>query len=603
MKYDVAILGAGLGGASTACILAANGISTVLIEAGAHPRFAIGESLVPETSIRLKLLAKRFGVPELGWLGTFHCLRDRVSPACGVKRSFAFAYHEPHRALSGEHCNELPTLTPPFGPDAHLFRQDTDQWLTTVAAKYGAEVRQQTRVETIDFEDTKAVLQTTSGDQITASFVVDATGGGSLLANKLGLRDATPRFQTQSRGMFTHMTGVQPFDNVGPDREAHGMPVPFSQSTLHHVFDGGWLWVIPFDNHRASTNNLCSVGLIRDARQPDPGLSPEDEFAEVCARFPSIARHFEGARAMRPWVKADRLQYSSSSMHGDRFCLLPHAAGFIDPLYSSGMSVTVGAIDLLSTRLIEAVRSNEYSAKQFDDVSEFVQGALDHYDIMVARSFDAWRSYDTWNAWNRVWALGNYLGTWGPLGLLAKYEQSQDPKYLEALQGPQHRGLLANQHSEFVEVRDTASTYIREAYEGIRPAHEAAGRIFEELDKLDFIPPYMDFSAPDRRAPTVFTLQTGARHILWYRWFGPEKWRDYCRMSLIDYLRLVFVFLFGQAATGLQRFGQALRDIFFTWNTDFEAASQSKLPTPTRTSHERQNYRPHPPAQAHSRSE
>lgn len=603
MKYDVAILGAGLGGASMACILAANGISTVLIEAGAHPRFAIGESLVPETSVRLKLLAKRFGVPELGWLGTFHNLRDRVSPACGVKRSFAFAYHEPHEALRGDHCHELPTLTPPFGPDAHLFRQDTDQWLTTVAAKYGADVRQLTRVEDIDIEATGVTLRTTSGEQILADYVVDATGGRSLLANKFGLRDETPRFATQSSGMFTHMTGVRPFDTVGPDREAHGMPVPFSQSTLHHIFDGGWMWVIPFDNHKRSTNNLCSVGIIRDTRVSGPEATPEAEFADLFDRFPSIAAQFEGAKAIRPWVKAARLQYSSSAVHGDRYCLLPHAAGFIDPLYSSGMSVTVGAIELLSTRLIDAVRSHDYACERFDDVETFVQGALDHYDIMVARSFDSWRNYDTWNAWNRVWALGNYLGTWGPLGLLARYEQSGDPAMLEALQGAQHRGLLASQHPEFIELRDAGSARITEAYEGKISPQEASTHIFERLAQLDFIPGYMGFAHPDRRAPTVFTLQTGARHILWYRWFGPAKWRAYCRMSLIDYLRLVLIFVWTQVATGFGQANQAFRDIFFTWNSDFEPSSKVNKPNLPRKTDERKNSSPYTSSQAHGRSE
>src|ERR1700754_1461040 len=87
-KYDVAILGSGIGGSMLACILAKHGLSTLLIEEHTHPRFTIGESLIPETGVRLRILAEKHGIPEIGWLGSFHALRDNVSAACGVKRSF-----------------------------------------------------------------------------------------------------------------------------------------------------------------------------------------------------------------------------------------------------------------------------------------------------------------------------------------------------------------------------------------------------------------------------------------------------------------------------------------------------------------------------------
>src|SRR3954467_15925838 len=115
-NYDIIILGSGIGGSILACILAKRGLSVLMLEELSHPRFAIGESLIPETGIRLRILAEKHGIPEIGWLGRFHALREHVSPACGVKRSFSFMYHtegEPNRA--GE-INQLPTLTPPFGP-------------------------------------------------------------------------------------------------------------------------------------------------------------------------------------------------------------------------------------------------------------------------------------------------------------------------------------------------------------------------------------------------------------------------------------------------------------------------------------------------------
>ena len=71
-RYDVAILGSGIGGSMLACILARHGVSTLLLEGASHPRFTIGESLIPETGIRLRIIGEKYGVPEIGWIGSFH---------------------------------------------------------------------------------------------------------------------------------------------------------------------------------------------------------------------------------------------------------------------------------------------------------------------------------------------------------------------------------------------------------------------------------------------------------------------------------------------------------------------------------------------------
>ncbi len=554
-----------------AATLAAQGVRTVVLEAGCHPRFAIGESLVPETSLRLKLLGARFGVPEIGYLGSFYQLRDHVSSACGVKRSFAFVYQRPGQQQRGEHSNELPTLAPPVGPDAHLLRQETDAWMITVAARYGATIRQRTAVEDIAMNETGVTLALSDGGTINAEFVVDATGQRGVVGRRLGLRDAEPRFRTDSRALFTHMVDVVPYDAVGPSRREHGMPVPFSQSTLHHVFDGGWLWVIPFDNHRSSTSALCSVGLVLDRRVwGDAVLPAEEEFRQLVARFPSIARQFEGARAVRPWVSTGRLQYSSSKIAGDRYCLLPHAAGFIDPLYSSGLAVTVGCIDLLARRLVTAVAAADFSGERFEPVEEFVQSALDHYDTMIKNSFDSWRYYDTWNAWNRVWALGNYLATWGPLRLYVKWKQTGERRYLDALDDDQQRGLLANQHPEYMALVKDADELLADGLNGHKSPEECAEAIFGRIAELDFIPGHIRFSQPHAgRSPTVFTLVQGARHVLWYRWRAPRPWRDYCAFPLRTYVWLIACHVGTALALSTGRYWRAVRDIFWAGNSDW----------------------------------
>ena len=123
--YDVIILGSGIGGGMLGAVLAKHGIRVLLIDSASHPRFAIGEATTPDTSFRLKILAAKYGVPEIANLSSFHKLRDHVSPACGVKRAFSFLYQREGQEQNPKESHQYPTLAAPMGPDCHFFRQDT----------------------------------------------------------------------------------------------------------------------------------------------------------------------------------------------------------------------------------------------------------------------------------------------------------------------------------------------------------------------------------------------------------------------------------------------------------------------------------------------
>src|SRR4029079_13522697 len=121
----------------------------------------------------------------IGHFAAFEPLRDNVSAACGVKRAFTFLYHrdgEEHHALESQ---QYPTLAPPMGADCHFFRQDTDAYMLAVALKYGARVRQQTRVAEIDLGEDEVGVTTQKGETFKAAYLVDATGMRSVLAGKL----------------------------------------------------------------------------------------------------------------------------------------------------------------------------------------------------------------------------------------------------------------------------------------------------------------------------------------------------------------------------------------------------------------------------------
>jgi FADH2 O2-dependent halogenase len=181
---------------------------------------------------------------------------------------------------------------------------------------------------------------------------------------------------------------------------------PWHQGTLHHFFDGGWLWVIPFDNHADSRNRLCSVGLNLDNHRAPPATAdPEEEWRRVLARHPAIAAQFADARPVRPWVTTGRVQYSSTRCVGDRFWMTPHAAGAVDALYSMGNINTFQAVAAAVPAILSAFREREFTAARFAGLQRLTDNLLRFQDRVVFGSYVAMRDPALLDTWLAVWAL------------------------------------------------------------------------------------------------------------------------------------------------------------------------------------------------------
>ncbi|MGI8665210.1 MAG: NAD(P)/FAD-dependent oxidoreductase [Jatrophihabitans sp.] len=526
--------------------------------------------MIPETGLRLRIVAEKYGVPEIGWIGTFHKLRKHVSSNCGVKRSFGFMYHRPGEESRPEEISQFGTLAPPVGPDSHLFRQDIDAYFAALSVEYGATFHSQTRISDINFGDDEVELRAESGATYRAKILIDASGMRSMVSDQLGLRDEVPRFRTDTRAIFTHMMGVRSADLLLDPQARRGLATPLGQSTMHHVFDGGWMWIIPFSNHRDATNPLTSVGLMLDRRKhPEPSGTPEEEFRRIISGYPTIDRHFADTRAARPWTRSGRIQYSSPHLTAPGLIQLPHAAAFIDPLYSSGMSVLIVAIDLIAEELLKAVAENDYGIERFKFMEDVVNRGFDHYDTIVSGAFDSFASYDTWNAWNRNWVMGSLLGTFGPLSLLMHYRKTNDRSYLDKTTEPSRMGVLGSHLPGVVDMARASRADMDAAIAGEISHREASDRIFARFRKIDFLPPYMGFGDPNKTATATFTLIPGARHVNWYRMHADAVYRDNCTFPLTTYARDGAAFVLDEARDAGRRSLSALRDVFYANNDDW----------------------------------
>lgn len=572
--YDVAILGGGVGGSTLAAIVARHGLRVLLVEADSHPRFTIGESTVPETAGLLRIMALRYSVPEIGHLATYQSVRHHVSSACGVKRGFSFVYHREGQPQHPEETTQFPTLAPPFGPDVHWFRQDIDAYVFAAAIRYGAVGRQRLRITQNERRGDRWYLASDKGEKFEARYLVDAGGIRSPMAEAFGLRDNPPRQRTNTRSMFTHMVGVRPYDQCVPNPRDSKLRVPFYQTTLHHVFDGGWLWVIPFDNHPDSTNPLCSVGLQLDRRKiPDSNVSPDEEWRAFLQRFPSIALQFENARPVRDWVRSNsRLQFSSHQSVGEGYCLLPHAAGFIDPLFSSGLGITMAFINNLAGRLIRATQDNDFSPSRFEHLEGWLQHNLDHFDKLVSYAYDSWADFRLWNAWFRVWVLGNFIGSSGVISRQLSYMRSGDARELARMEEAPYGGIAGSELPVFAPLFDAAAEKMEAFAQGELSAEQASDAIFGLLAKADFIPTQMRLAEPEHRSTSAFTTAQNMRLYLWGALRAPDSVRQlfYTGVSPFDFFTLTARGLRAEIVHGMRTILASIRDHIRTWNAEWK---------------------------------
>jgi len=557
--YDVAILGSGLAGSMLAACLARNGARVLIVDAASHPKFAIGESTIPATSMMMRLVSERYGVPEIKWLSTFEAVHSKVTTTCGVKRNFGFVYHRPGQRQNPRetHMFPIPKVT---HTENHYFRQDVDAWMLSVAAKYGATVRQQLRVSDVDI-DADGVTLICAGDQsISARFVVDASGFRSVLAQKFALREEPTRFRHHSRSLFTHMVGVRSYDEIATKRR-YGHPSPWHEGTLHHLFRGGWLWVIPFDNHLRAVNPLCSIGLQLDPRiHPQPDCSPEEEFRRFVAQFPDLVPQFEHARAVRDWTRTGRLQYSSRQTVGYRWCLTSHAAGFVDPLFSRGLSNSMETMHALVHRLLDAIRDDDFSLARFEYMQEFEQGLLDFNDDLVANAYTSLSDWRLWDAWFRIWSFGQFIATFEVNRAYSRYLDTRDASALEPLERPWWRGKVLPEDSPYAPVLELlwqANEITQAVQLGQVDSGRAADQLLHMLQTADFVPPAWGLNDPDNQWTDASFLEI-AQTLRWAKRKAPRAVGDLIYEGLTLFVRKRF-------APGEFAIGEELKHALARW--------------------------------------
>ena len=354
---DLAIVGSGFGGSILAMVARRLGLRVALIERGRHPRFAIGESSSPLAGILIEQLADRYDLPRLRPLAAFGAWQ-RAYPdlVCGLKRGFTYFKHEAGRpfAAAADRSNHLLVAASPHDEisDTHWLRSDVDTFLMREAVALGAEYADEVQLESLDW--TAAGLAVLGGRRRGAAFrvgargVIDATGPRGFLSRALALQPQGFAGYPATQALFSHFTGVARCDDMpaylGAGARGEAPPYPVDDAALHHVFDGGWMWVLRFGNGVTSAGVAIVDALAEDLRAADG----EAAWYRLLDRFPTVRAQFADARPTRQFDYMPRLSYRAPAAAGPRWALLPSAAGFVDPLFSTGFPLTLLGIERLA---------------------------------------------------------------------------------------------------------------------------------------------------------------------------------------------------------------------------------------------------------------
>jgi tetracycline 7-halogenase / FADH2 O2-dependent halogenase len=238
------------------------------------------------------------------------------------------------------------------------------------------------------------------------------------------------------------------------------------------------------------------VGMTVDPRTyPKPeGMSAEADFWDLANRFPDIARQYEGMKPVREWTSTGRLQYSSKQTAGDRWFLLSHAAGFLDPLFSRGLSNTTEAVNVLAYRLLKAVKDDDFSGERFAPADRLQQSLFDYNDTLVNSAYISWSDYGLWSAVFRIWGWGAFAGVYRLLSALTDFRNDGDDRHFQRLEDVPNPGLYWPDHDGFADLYETMVKQCEAVEAGTVTAADATDLLYERLESANFVPKHFGFA-------------------------------------------------------------------------------------------------------------
>ena len=366
--FDVGIIGGGPAGAATAGYLAKAGISCCVFERELFPRPHVGESLVPATTRVFR---------DLGFLEQMEEHRfPHKHGAVWSASADSPIYDHDWEGLSQEceaaiRFDERKQEGVERNYTYHVDRGKFDMIFLQHAKNLGADIYEGIRVRKVDFGDNggPATIKFQLGKQeigTRVKMVVDCSGRQTILGKQLGLR-----IQDKVFDQYALHTWFDGYDR-GTDRATyiwiHFLPITNT-----------WIWQIPI------TETVTSIGVVTQKKHFQGKKSERDEFFwNAIKSRPDIYKKLTASEQVRPLTAEADYSYGMKQIVGDRFALVGDAARFVDPIFSSGVSIALSSARFLAPEIVTAVERNDFSKANFAGFERTMRnGIRNWYEFIV----------------------------------------------------------------------------------------------------------------------------------------------------------------------------------------------------------------------------
>lgn len=358
-QVDVLVIGGGPAGTTAATLLARQGWRVVLLEKGVHPRFHIGESLLP---MNLPILQRLGVLEQVGQIGVF-------------KPGADFPQQDDADSVNVFRFDRA--LQPQFGHAYQVKREEFDHLLFRNALDNGVDARMQVTVEKVEFDDggrpRHVHARNADGEPLVFAprYLVDASGRDTFLGGKLKLKQKNALHQ--SAAIFSHFRGVTRREgadagNITVERFAHG-----------------WMWLIPLRDDVMSVGAVCFPEYLKQRRRDNETQSNEAFLMQTLQATPSVWARMQQAERIAPVHVTGNYSYTCSRMTGPGWVMVGDAFAFIDPVFSSGVYLGMNSGENAAAVVDGALRDPASEPRLQRAMERRLRRGLKHFSWFIYR--------------------------------------------------------------------------------------------------------------------------------------------------------------------------------------------------------------------------
>ncbi len=369
-NFDIGIIGGGPAGSAMASYLAKAGVSCVVFERELFPRPHVGESLVPSSTRVFKDLGFLDEMEEAkfphkygaAWTaddkGTYDMDWDGLAPDCHAEIRFE------EREQPGVDKNHT----------YHVDRGKFDLLLLQHANKLGATVYEGVKVTQVDFGPRHPVIHFNMGAKemgVSVRMVVDASGRNTFLGNQLKLKVKDPVFDQYAIHSWFDQYDRKVFAKKNEQRDfifIHFLPI-----------SNTWIWQIPI------SDSVTSIGVVTQKKNFAKSKQDREKFFwESMGTRPMLRETLAKANRVRPFKDEGDYSYAMKQLAGDRFMLIGDAGRFVDPIFSTGVSIALNSARFAHKDVLAALEKDDFSRESFSSFEHTLRlGTKNWYEFIT----------------------------------------------------------------------------------------------------------------------------------------------------------------------------------------------------------------------------